>query len=197
MTDKNHKTDWQRGAYPDELDQRLDSALAKYAAAEPRQGLEERILSALHTQRAHPRRDAWRWSWAVAAAVVVVGTLLVWNSARKSAGPAPAVATHLRAVETQNPTEPMPQLARSGHEPKVVAAHRPGVRPRVRPHSETVAVDPKLDVFPSPQPLSEEELALVRLVRNFPREARLVAQAQEASAAEMLAKMQKLADESN
>jgi hypothetical protein len=40
-------------------------------------------------------------------------------------------------------------------------------------------VGPKLDQFPSPQPLSAEEIALARYVKNFPKEAQLVADAQE------------------
>jgi hypothetical protein len=38
---------------------------------------------------------------------------------------------------------------------------------------------PKLDQFPSRQPLSAEELALARYVQSFPREATLIAHAQE------------------
>jgi hypothetical protein len=68
---------------------------------------------------------------------------------------------------------------------------------RSAPRARAVAeADPKLDVFPSPRPLSEEELALARYVRHFPSDAKLVAQAQEASEREVLAKMQALANES-
>lgn len=41
-----------------------------------------------------------------------------------------------------------------------------------------VATGPKLDQFPSPQPLTEQELALARYVREFPQEADLIATAQ-------------------
>ena len=50
---------------------------------------------------------------------------------------------------------------------------------RVAQPRKTVAADPKLDQFPSPQPLSAEEIALAQYARNFPKEAQLVAQAQE------------------
>lgn len=40
------------------------------------------------------------------------------------------------------------------------------------------AAKPKLEQFPSPSPLSAEEIALARYARNFPKEAQLVAQAQ-------------------
>jgi hypothetical protein len=42
-----------------------------------------------------------------------------------------------------------------------------------------VAAEPKLDQFPSPQPLSEEEQALVHYVQSFPKEATLIAKTQE------------------
>jgi len=44
---------------------------------------------------------------------------------------------------------------------------------------KAVAAYPKLDQFPSPQPLTAEQIALAEYAKNFPKEARLVAQAQE------------------
>jgi hypothetical protein len=73
---------------------------------------------------------------------------------------------------------------------------RPRRKQNRRPTSAKLAADPKLDVFPSPQPLSEQELALARYVRNFPSDAKLVAQAQAASEKEVLTRMQALANES-
>ena len=41
-----------------------------------------------------------------------------------------------------------------------------------------MAAEARLDRFPSPQPLSEQELALARYVSEFPQEATLVARTQ-------------------
>src|SRR5579863_3792234 len=81
----------------DPLDPVLDAALAKYAAVEPRVGLEDRVLAHLQAERARPPVRAW-WhrSLAGAAAVVVVIALaLAWRSGKSSGNPQhPAVANH-------------------------------------------------------------------------------------------------------
>ena len=53
-------------------------------------------------------------------------------------------------------------------------------RPRSAPKIKAVdlASEPRLEQFPSPSPLSEEEKLLKEFVRNSPQEAVLVAQAQ-------------------
>ena len=96
-------------------------------------------------------------------------------------------------------TQPAPMLATqtANARAETLPARVPPVRKQNRHKTSTkLAADPKLDVFPSPRPLSEEELALARYVRNFPSDAKQVAQAQQASAREVLAKMQALSHES-
>jgi hypothetical protein len=100
-----------------------------------------------------------------------------------------------RTVETQPVPTQAAQVAKSTKETKL--SHVRSAKKQTRQSSATtVAADPKLDVFPSPQPLSEEELALAQYVRNFPSDARLIAQAQQTSDTEILRKMQVLANES-
>jgi len=176
----------------DDLDHALDSVLEKYAAVEPRPGLEDRIFANLRAEKAHPQQYSWwRWSWAVAAAVVMVAALLAWRSTRSSH---PVIANH-PAVENDS-GKPVQHVASGQIKPGPSPRRRSGPRPSTQPHLATVETYPKLDVFPSPRPLSEEELALARYVRNFPTDAQAVAQAQEASEREVLAKMQALATES-
>ena len=55
----------------DELDDALDAALAKYAAVEPRAGLEGRILAKLRTASEPAPDRAW-WHWGVIATVAAV-----------------------------------------------------------------------------------------------------------------------------
>lgn len=179
------------------LDRALDAALAKYASVEPRTGLPDRILAKvlranLRAQQSPPRTVWWRWSWAIAAAVIVVGALLAW----KSVGPSHLMVAHRPAPATQNPRTPAQQEASSRRSLEPVPPARSAMRPDTRPHVVAAAANPKLDVFPSPQPLSEEELALAQYVRNFPTDAKVVAQAQEADEKEILAKIQALANES-
>jgi hypothetical protein len=175
----------------DELAQKLDAALAKYAAVEPRAGLEDRILTNLRTKREDlPYQASSRWSWAVAAAVLIIGALFAWRliwPSRLQVSNHPAAAQH-------DSLKPAPQIASNAVGPKLMPRH--GKTSKKPSHEATAETNPKLDVFPSPQPLSEEELALAQYVRNFPSDAKSVAQAQEASEKEVLAKMQALANES-
>jgi len=59
--------------------------------------------------------------------------------------------------------------------------HQPIHSTLARPYQPKVVATaaPKLDQFPSPRPLSEQELALARYVNEFPQEAMLIARAQE------------------
>jgi hypothetical protein len=174
----------------DPLDPVLDAALAKYAASAPRAGLEERVLANLRAERTRaPERSWWRWGFATVAAVLVIGAVLAWR-----AKPSHLVLVN-RPAETQPAPTRAPQTANAAAE--AVPVRVPPMRKQSRrPTSMKLAANPKLDVFPSPRPLSEEELALARYVRNFPSDAKRVAQAQEASEREVLAKMQTLANES-
>jgi hypothetical protein len=194
MTEINPEREQPQPSKDDSLDRALDTALAKYASVEPRSGLEARILFNLRAQAAQAESHTWRrWGWAFAFAVVAVGTLLAWKSVRPSH---PVVAHHL-AETTKNPDRSARPVVSSneGNLPSAPTV-KPAVRVSMRRHLVAEKANPKLDVFPSPQPLSDQELALARYVQNFPRDAKLVARAQEASEREVLAKMEALANES-
>jgi hypothetical protein len=160
---------------PNKLDRVLDEALAKYAAVAPRMGLEERVLASLRAEQARaPERVWWRWSVAGAlAAVVVVALALAWRSGRPHAPSANHHPTPTPSVQQSG----MPAVSNSG------AIPRAPVR-RSRPKVE-IAANPKLDQFPSPRPLSEQEKLLVRYVHEFPEEAVLIAKAQAESEKEL------------
>lgn len=161
----------------DELDDELDLALAKYAAVKPRTGLEERILANIRAERAHVPDRAW-WHWGLAAAVAAV---LVVAMAWRLGKPSHSVVVSHPSAATQVLKEPGTQDAangqRSGPHPlgpspaqKTTAIH---AHPPV-----AMAAEARLDRFPSPQPLSEQELALARYVSEFPQEATLIARTQ-------------------
>jgi hypothetical protein len=159
----------------DELDRALDAALAKYAAAEPRAGLEGRILATLRTASdPAPDRAWWRWTvMAAVAAVLLVTVALGWRTGKPRH---PAVADHLSHASQA----PLPET-------EVVSnAHKNGVQPHVPHHLQTtthhdrlpvVATVPRLEQFPSPLPLSEQEEILASYVSRYPEHAVLVARA--------------------
>jgi hypothetical protein len=166
------------GKQQDELDRMLEATLAKYAAVEPRAGLEERVLANLRAERAGiPDRAWWRWglAGALTAVVLVVALALAWRSGK----PSPQqIVQHPSTIE-QSPNVPqMPIVARDGHpavQPVIGPTHTAGGR-HARPAAMAEA-NPKLDVFPSPRPLSEQEKFLESYVSQFHREAVLIARA--------------------
>ncbi len=172
----------------DELDSRLDAALAKYAAVEPRAGLEDRVLANLRAERSPaPDRAWWRWSLAGAlAAVIVVAVAPAWRSSKPAH---PAVRLH-PSPTPQSAQMPATQVASNGvgkqmrgnqpgpHQP--VAAYKATMHPA---QPEVVASDsPRLDQFPSPRPLTDQEKILLDYVGRSPAEAARVAEAQTALA---------------
>lgn len=169
---------WRLG--DDALGRVLDAALSKYADVEPRPGLEDRVLANLRTEHAQVSDRTW-WHWSLVgamAAVLVVSLAVAWRSGKPSQ---PLVAIH-RPEAAQAAKEPTPQVVSNdggnGVRPaaldpaRKIVAHRP--HPPV-----TITAQPKLDQFPSPQPPSQQELALRRYVSQFPQEATLIARAQE------------------
>lgn len=181
MANKDRNRDnagWQ--SENDELGRELDAALAKYAAVEPRQGLEERVLANLRAEQAQvPDRAWWQWSVipaAAVAAVVVVALALAWRSGQPSH---PVVASD-PAAPTQAPKEPATQVvsigAGNGVRPREHAAI-PRTAANTSHRNQFVAANPKLDQFPSPHPLSEQETILKDYVAKYPKQAALIARA--------------------
>lgn len=181
MTDENKNREWQTPE-PDALDRDLNATLAKYAAVEPRRGLEDRVLANLRAEREHiTDRSPSRWSIVPIAlaivAVIIVAVALPWRSDR----PRDSMTANHASTGTPN-ARSGPSLAANG---RANSASPPVPAPTVRRvthrvHPTTVAATPfKLDQFPSPQPLTEQELALAHYVTQFPQDATLIAQAQE------------------
>ena len=173
----------------DDLDRVLDAALAKYASVEPRTGMEERILANLRAERSRVADRAWwRWGMAVAVTVVVVVAMtLAWRTGRP---PHPVITNHPPVVKP-SPQKLDTQVASRDQNIAPPHRHEPA-RKRVTSASRpepVVAATPKLDQFPSPQPLSNEELALARYVKDFPQEALLIARAQQEYEIEIQKKM--------
>lgn len=158
-----------------ELDRMLDAALSNYSVVEPRAGLEERVLANLRAQQSQPARHSW-WQWSLAAGLTAVVVVTIALLARVRTPVAPVIS-HKPPLTNTAPVNSTQEVARQSA----------GTIERAKPHHKiqghhdapVVATAPKLDHFPSPQPLTSEEIALARYVRNFPKEAQLVAKAQE------------------
>ena len=128
---------------PDELDQLLNEALATYSSAEPRPGIQQRVLRHIRTAAA-PRRPWWQL-----AAIAVPALATLW-----------LISIH-HAVPVQAPAPPATL-------PPPVIAH---VDPPVAPVPQRPVRTRRREAFPRPAPLSAEERALVALAIQFPQQA--------------------------
>jgi len=165
-----------------DVDKWLDGALSQYCNAEPRTGLESRVLAKLEAEqnRLASRR---RWWWALGSATALAAMVLAvwfWQNGREvRPGSTAGISTTTHPGDAQGSIEPgpVPKIAHPprSYPPKQVAMRRPASRPL---RNLTVASTPKLDQFPSPRPLSEQEKILVSYVAQYPEKAALVAQAQ-------------------
>jgi len=150
-----------------DIDRWLDEGLSRYADAEPRPGLESRVLARLGAEQPAPRTISW---WALAfGTAALAGLLLLWL--RPALEPAPAPGMRWTA---QLPPVPLSLQ----HTPSPTAAVR-SERPRsVRVALARQSAEAEQESFPSPSPLTEQEKMLARFVENFPQKAALGAQTQ-------------------
>ncbi len=178
MTESNHRQDGQNQANLNNnaLDHQLDAALAKFATVEPRAGLEERILANLRIKQKRPAERWWRWPAVAALAAMIMLTLFLALRSRK---PTQNIAVQYPPVPAQRNKSTGTQIANHSESGSIRPHGQSGRRLKPRAFSAaTVAVNsPKLDQFPSPQPLSEQETILTHYIRNYPEHAALIAQA--------------------
>ena len=157
------------------LDRALDAALAQYAAVEPRPGLEERILANLEGKRNRAPLTRW-WAWpALAAAVILITLTLVW---RWNSQPASTARRAPTATQDRDGGLNRAHAALNGNIAQSPFSASVKISHRIHAHSPVlVASVPRLDQFPSPRPLSEQEQILARYVASYPQQAALLAQA--------------------
>jgi hypothetical protein len=151
------------------IEEQLDAALKEYGVVEPRAGLEGRILANLRSEGDQVVTRIWRW-WPVLA---VVTSMLPMGTAvllRTKARP-----TRAAIVTTGLATVPAATEVRRARGNEVQ------VQQRSRGHGRESRIEvsvPRLEQFPSPQPLSEQEELLADYIEQFPHQAVLVARAQ-------------------
>jgi hypothetical protein len=144
-----------------DVEQWLDSALSQYGKAEPRTGLESRVLASLPAERNRiTSRRRWWWAMgAVAAAAAIVAVVWVGENGRKKNAEGMAetlTPTHREEVQRSIKLGPAPPAV---HKAREVAQRRPAHQPSREP---AVAPTPKLDHFPSRRKMSEAEFLLAR-----------------------------------
>jgi len=155
---------------PDErehlADRLLDTGLKQYADAEPRPGLEDRILANLRAEQARVSAPRW-WPTVAAVAAVLLIAITLWF-ARKPGRTTPTVtANHAPAVPAVG------NQTASGIATSMPRAHFPAVsvaRFQPKPHVRQSVALPKLEQFPSARPLSKQEKLMLAYVQQTPKE---------------------------
>jgi hypothetical protein len=146
------------------LEELLDSMLAAYSAAEPRPGLETRIVANLRTQGSQSDGRSWGrfWLWAGAGVAAAVAALVFAVLHRPAERPIPTPAEIVRstpkpAPDTSSPAKPLQESSKAVRH----ALHKPAV---------VQVADMRPDAFPTPTPLSEQERLLLRYLAGTPKE---------------------------
>ena len=152
------------------VDELLDSALAHRRVAEPRPGLEGRILSQVRSASQESSRSKARKLWLAAAAAAAVIGLVAIYAANLSHNPALQTSQAVNEVPAASPTERLKansEPAPAAHPATKVAAPKRIARSETKP-SRRVKAHHWPSQFPTPAPLSPEEEALVQYVRETP-----------------------------
>ena len=150
----------------DELDGRIDAALRSYA--EPGETTEPRLAVARIVERARvqrPQRLARSWVWGALAASCGVGIAVLISVWMLRTKPSAQIAWTPRPPAVVLPVHPAPMAVTGSAvrmpRPATASAHR---------QLATARPLPKLDVFPTPTPLTPQEQALVAFAQHGPTE---------------------------
>jgi len=168
-----------------QLDQLLAKTLAEYGNAEPRFGLENRVVASLEAERARVagRRRGW-WILGTVSVTAVVGAS-VWMGYKAADSQvkfqAASEAGRTQSAATAIAKEGLPSRDRTVSPVATPASSKHGVRAiRTRAGEPLAKSGPRLEQFPSPVPLSEQEKILARYITQYPEHALLIARAQTA-----------------
>jgi hypothetical protein len=150
---------------PDDLDRLIDAVLASYA--EPRAGLEQRVLARISGEGVRSSRR--KWVFAALAAPAAAALILLGYLVAKTPYSQPGQMAHTPAMPSAAPvvTAPARPAARKAAAPGHIR-HIHRVDQIADRASNDVISRPKLDVFPTPQPLNAGEQALIRFVSQAP-----------------------------
>jgi len=150
-----------------QIDDMLDSLLANYSLAEPRPGLETRILANLREAEKKASQGWWnfKWIWAgVVTAAIIMAAVLI-NGRHRIEPPRNVIVKSSPAVPQP---ESQPQAPAVRNEAARIHQRKPLASPR--PPNATLALNERPANFPTPVPLSEQERLMFTYLENTPRE---------------------------
>jgi hypothetical protein len=150
------------------LDEMLDSLLTNYSLAEPRPGLETRILANLREAEEKEAPHGWwsfKWLWAGAVAAAIIVAAVLFNG-RHRVTPPTNVIVKTNQPAPQPEIQPRAPIARQ----ETAKIHRRKPSTPALPQNAPLALRDRPAVFPTPTPLSEQEKLLLSYVASTPRE---------------------------
>jgi hypothetical protein len=151
-----------------QMDEVLDSLLANYSSAEPRPGLETRILANLQEAAEKDTSQGWwnfKWFWAGAVAAAIMVAVLVIGGLHRVKPPT-------NVVDKTNQPVLQPEIqphAPAAPEETVRSHHRKPSPPKLLQNA-ALALNQRPAIFPTPTPLSEQERLLLRYMAGTSRE---------------------------
>jgi hypothetical protein len=146
----------------DDLDLLLDSALKTYAESEANLNLEQRILARIAAEPSIALRPRWL-PWAVALPLAACLLLFALFMSQKTSVEPTARLSHAPS----SPLEALPAAPHPEHVHHTQALSHPKPARPVQLAGRDVSL-PKLDVFPTPQPLTAEERTLAAIANETP-----------------------------
>lgn len=155
--------------HEDDFDGLLKDALREVGEAEPRMGIEGRVLAGVRA-RARERKFGW-WKWAAVVAMVVVVAFGMWRVKERS-----QMANIKLPNTTPHESKSLPQSASPEKIAEVMKGNGPGpvVAPRkprlvTSKREERVESASKKVPLLARTPMTEQEKALVMLAQNDPK----------------------------
>jgi len=173
------------------LDEMLDGLLSEYSAAQPRPGLEMRILANLREQSAAAKDEStprvWRWNfawmrvgmmrvgiWAGAAMATAAILLAIYLSRPSQQTRAPQIVQHSPQQEAPRPVQQKNLAGQDGQAGNQLPDQRLEELVKKKTVKNTMVAERQVavrqEVFPSPSPLSDQEKLLFRYLARTPRE---------------------------
>jgi hypothetical protein len=151
-----------------QIDDMLDSLLTNYSVAEPRPGLETRILANLREAEEKEAAHGWwsfKWLWAgVVTAAIIIGAVLI-NGRHRVEPP-----TNVVVKNSQPAPRPEIQSRAPIARQETAKIHRRKPSTPTLPQNATLALSERPANFPTPAPLSEQDRMMFAYLENTPRE---------------------------
>ncbi|HKT52777.1 MAG TPA: hypothetical protein VJV96_20925 [Candidatus Angelobacter sp.] len=154
-----------------QVDNLLDSVLSQYASAEPRPGLETRVLARIAASRrdSEARASSLRWLIAggglVASALALLVVLLVFRTQQQPHfSPRVAQSDHAQ----QMPDQSKSAVEHSSSPKKTQVRNRKTIAVQAARQDAVLAERPA--IFPTPVPLSQQERLMFSYMANTPRQ---------------------------